>query len=107
MEFKIRSAVLPLIAVTALVFILQLVLGDWFTEAFLLSSKDVFTRPWILVTHIFLHGSPMHLFYNMWGLFMFGPLLEQKTGAKKFLIFYLSAGIIAGLLSSFFYSFRL
>ena len=104
MEFKIRSAVLPLIAVTVVIFVLQMILGDWFTELFLLSSGSIFTRPWILLTHIFLHGSPMHLFYNMWGLFMFGPLLEQKIGGKRFLLFYLSAGVIAGFISRFFYS---
>src|SRR3989344_2827199 len=103
MKFEIRSAAFPLIVVTIAVYILQFALSDWFTEAFLLSSADRFTRPWILVTHIFLHGSPLHLFYNMWGLFMFGPLLESKISAKRFLIFYLSAGIIAGLFSSFFY----
>ena len=103
MEFKIRSAVLSLIIVTAAVFVLQLILGDWFTESFLLSSKDIFTRPWILITHIFLDGSPMHLFYNMWVLFIFGHVLEQKIGAKRFILFYLFAGIIAGFLSGFFY----
>src|SRR3989344_1836485 len=104
MKFEIRSAAFPLIVVTIAVYILQFALGDWFTEAFLLSSADRFTRPWILVTHIFLHASPLHLFYNMWGLFMFGPLLESIIGAKRFLAFYLSAGVIAGLLASFFYS---
>src|SRR3989344_6142855 len=103
MKFEIRSAAFPLIIVTIAVFILQSVLGDWFTESFLLSSAGIFTRPWILITHIFLHGSPLHLFYNMWGLFMFGPLLESRIGAKRFLAFYISAGIIAGFFSSFFY----
>ncbi|HLC61329.1 MAG TPA: rhomboid family intramembrane serine protease [Candidatus Nanoarchaeia archaeon] len=104
MKFEIRSAAFPLIAVTVAVFILQFVLGDWFSESFLLSSADIFTRPWILITHIFLHGSPLHLFYNMWGLFMFGTLLESRIGAKRFLAFYISAGVIAGYISSFFYS---
>src|SRR3989344_6945310 len=104
MKFEIRSAAFPLAIATIAVFILQFVLGDWFTGAFLLSSADRFTRPWILVTHIFLHGSPLHLFYNMWGLFMFGPLLESRIGAKRFLVFYLLAGVIAGFISSFFYS---
>src|SRR3989338_4590837 len=104
MKFEIKSAAFPLIIITIAVYILQFVLSDWFTEAFLLSSADRFTRPWILITHIFLHGSHLHLFYNMWGLFMFGPLLESRIGAKRFFIFYLSAGVIAGFISSFFYS---
>jgi len=45
-----------------------------------------------LVTHMFNHGSPMHLFFNMFGLFMFGPPLEAQWGPKKFLFFYLTCG---------------
>src|SRR3990167_10276793 len=104
MKFEIRSAAFPLIAVTVAVFILQFVLGDWFSESFLLSSSAIFRRPWILVTHIFLHGSPFHLFFNMWGLFMFGSLLEQKIGPNRFLALYILSGVASGFLASFFYS---
>ena len=51
---------------------------------------------------MFLHGSPYHLLFNMWGLFMFGPLLEARIGTRRFISFYLATGIIAGFLSSFF-----
>ncbi len=56
--------------------------------------------PFQFITYMFLHGSTMHLLSNMFGLFIFGPLLEQFWGPKRFLIFYLVTGIGAGILYS-------
>ncbi|QRR02918.1 rhomboid family intramembrane serine protease [Dyadobacter sandarakinus] len=56
--------------------------------------------PYQFVTYMFLHGSLGHLFSNMFGLFMFGPLLERMWGPKRFLFFYFFTGIGAGLLFS-------
>ncbi len=53
---------------------------------------------WQYITHIFMHGSPMHLIFNMYGLWAFGTPLEQMWGKKKFLFFYFSAGIGAGVI---------
>ena len=49
------------------------------------------------VTYMWLHGGFMHLLFNMIGLIVFGPMLEQVWGYKKFLIYYLIVGIGAGL----------
>lgn len=103
MRFKIRNVVIPLIAINIIVFILQIILGRNFTEAFVLISSDVFTRPWILLTSMFLHGNPFHLLFNMYVLFLFGSLLEHKLGSKKFLLLYFVSGIVASFISSFFY----
>lgn len=54
--------------------------------------------PWQLVTYAFLHGSLMHLFFNMLGLWMFGSELEQLWGQKRYLQFLL-AGVLAAALS--------
>lgn len=43
--------------------------------------------PWQIVTHMFMHGGPMHILFNMLGVWMFGSALEQFWGAKKFLFF--------------------
>ncbi len=51
-----------------------------------------FFQPFQLVTHMFMHGSRSHLFFNMFALFMFGPPLEALWGPKKFLFFYLFTG---------------
>ena len=59
-----------------------------------------FFYPFQFFTYMFLHGSTWHLISNMFGLFIFGPLLEQFWGPKRFLIFYLATGIGAGVLYS-------
>ena len=50
-----------------------------------------------LVTYMFLHGGWGHLFSNMFALAVFGPMLEDFWGSKRFLIFYLITGVGAGL----------
>lgn len=54
-------------------------------------SNEMF-RPWQIVTHMFTHANMMHLFFNMFSLFMFGSVLERVLGAKRFLAFYLLTG---------------
>tara|TARA_Y100000310_G_scaffold73553_1_gene69646 strand:+ start:1330 stop:1962 length:633 start_codon:yes stop_codon:yes gene_type:complete len=103
MKFNIKKVVIPLVIANLVVFILQIVLGNKFTQAFMLISSDVLTRPWILFTSMFLHGSANHILFNMYGLFMFGQFLEQKIGPKRFLAVYLASGIVASFLAQFFY----
>ncbi|MBW2981486.1 rhomboid family intramembrane serine protease [Candidatus Woesearchaeota archaeon] len=100
---KFRNIVISLIAVNIIIFILQMILGINFTEAFMLISADIFKRPWILLTSMFLHGDLNHLLFNMYALFLFGILLEQKIGAKKFAFIYFLTGIIAAFMAGFFY----
>ncbi len=65
-------------------------------------------QPYQFVSYMFLHSylggyggiSIMHLLSNMFALFMFGPLLEQFWGTKKFVIYYMVTGIGAGLIHS-------
>ncbi len=54
-------------------------------------------EPWQLVTHLFLHASWDHIFFNMFALWMFGSILENLWGPKRFLIFYLISGLGAAL----------
>ena len=56
-------------------------------------------RPWTIVTYMFVHASMSHLFFNMLGLFFFGPRLESKLGGKQFLYLYFLSGICGALLS--------
>lgn len=53
---------------------------------------------WQIITHMFMHGSIMHIFFNMYALYSFGSMLESIWGAKKFLFFYFSCGLGAILL---------
>jgi membrane associated rhomboid family serine protease len=58
-----------------------------------------------LITHMFLHGSVLHLLFNIYVLFMFGNLLERRIGSKKFITIYFISGLIAGFISVLFYFF--
>jgi membrane associated rhomboid family serine protease len=60
-----------------------------------------FFRPYQFVSHMFMHGDIMHLFFNMFALFMFGRYLESVWGPKRFLIFYFVTGIGAAALHTF------
>lgn len=55
---------------------------------------------WQFITANFMHANLTHLFFNMFSLWMFGRILEQVWGGKKFLIFYLATGVGAMLLNS-------
>ncbi|MCF7862190.1 rhomboid family intramembrane serine protease [Candidatus Woesearchaeota archaeon] len=102
-----KSAVLTIAAVNCIIFLVQAITGGlegWFTQMFILVGSDVFTRPWILLTSMFLHASPMHLFFNIWALVMFGPLVEQRIGTLRFYIIYFLSGLLASFISSFFYN---
>lgn len=46
-------------------------------------------KAWQIFTHAFLHGGIPHLFFNMLGLFFFGPILEATLGERKFLTLYI------------------
>ena len=50
-------------------------------------------RPHQIITHLFMHGDFTHLFFNMFALWMFGKILENVWGAKRFLTFYIVTGI--------------
>lgn len=52
---------------------------------------------WRLLTYMFVHGGIWHLFFNMYGVYLFGSLLERPLGEKRFLTLYLTSGLIGGL----------
>ena len=54
-------------------------------------------EPWQLVSYAFLHGSPAHLFFNMFALYMFGPDVEDLLGGKRFRIYYLACVVGASI----------
>lgn len=51
-----------------------------------------------LVTYMFMHAGFSHLFFNMFAVWMFGRILEQVWGPKKFLVYYLVCGVGAGVI---------
>src|SRR3984957_8207104 len=92
-----------LIIINVLVFLAQYTLGAPINEKMqeLFALHDLhspFFRPHQLVTYLFLHGGWDHIFFNMFGLWMFGSILENYWGPKRFLIFYMACGLGAAFL---------
>lgn len=54
-------------------------------------------EPYQFITYMFMHGSFSHIFFNMFALWMFGSVLEQVWGPKKFLLYFMVTGIGAAL----------
>ena len=65
---------------------LAMILGLYFPKS------DQF-MPLQIVTHMFMHGSFWHLFFNMYALYIFGQVLEQVWGPKRFFIYYMVCGL--------------
>lgn len=59
-------------------------------------------RPWTVVSYMFLHANFGHLFFNMLGIFFFGPRLETKLGGSVFMRFYILSGIGGALCQAVF-----
>lgn len=92
----VKKLLIVNIGIAVLQVVIKIDLGDYFGLYFILSDEF---KPYQFITYMFLHStqSIMHLFGNMFALFIFGPLLEQFLGQKKFLILYMVTGIGAGL----------
>jgi membrane associated rhomboid family serine protease len=95
-----------ILLVTTIVFLADMGTQHFFHSDAMIRTLSLFRIqsplfvPTQLITHIFMHGSLSHLFFNMFGLFMFGRILENIWGAKKMLIFYLVTGVGAALMQS-------
>jgi membrane associated rhomboid family serine protease len=66
---------------------------------FALNPITFIYKPWQLVTYMFMHGGFGHLFFNMYTLYIFGSVLENIWGTKKFLTFYFVTGVGAALVN--------
>jgi membrane associated rhomboid family serine protease len=71
------------------------------TNAFMFVPGLEFSRPLTFVTYMFLHdpNSIWHIVFNMFGLYIFGPRVEQRMGSDRFLWLYFISGITGALLS--------
>ncbi len=108
---RITETVKHLIIINALFWIATLTIGangQVFNDLFALHfpSNPLF-KPWQVFTHMFMHASYgpggsiyfQHILFNMFALWMFGSPVEQTFGRKKFIFFYISAGLGAALIS--------
>lgn len=102
-----------LIVANILIFLYELSLGTPGLQAFLqdfafipgqlseslqgATTGDLVPEPLTLVTSQFLHGSVLHVVFNMLYLWIFGNNIEEEMGSSRYLIFYLLCGILASL----------
>ena len=87
-----------LIIANVAVFGLQVVLPG-LAGLLVFAPSEVLTRPWTIVTYMFLHGGFSHLFFNMLGLFFFGGRVEHRLGGRDFARLYFVSGVAGALLS--------
>lgn len=87
-----------LIIACIVVFFLQQTIPG-LTDALLFVPAYALTRPWTLVTYMFLHAGLSHIFFNLLVLFFFGPRVELRLGPNRFITLYLISGITGALLS--------
>lgn len=70
-------------------------LNQWFA---LFNIQSEYFKPFQFLTYMFMHADFWHLFSNMFGLLIFGPLLEQFLGPKKLFTLWMVCGVGAGVL---------
>lgn len=95
-----------LILVNVLLFVLTLVFSSFIdvNKYFALQANNLFNNYyfWTLLTSMFMHAGPFHLFVNMLSLFFIGKFLETILGKKRYFWLYILAGVFASLFFAFF-----
>lgn len=93
--YSIPPVTQKLLIANGIVFAAQMIADDdlisWFALWPLGSPSGYGTvgfLPWQVVTYSFLHGNLIHLFFNMFALFMFGSDIERVFGARRYLVYY-------------------
>ncbi len=88
---------LVILAICVIVFFISLIAPGFVYNYLALNPDYLLQRPWTLITHMFVHATFDHLFWNMLFLFFFGVELERRVGETRFLTIYIISGIIAAL----------
>lgn len=111
MPTRLPPVTLYLLIANIVVFLLQQVMGETLLAHFALwpwgpdqlaQARDgtviaIGFRPWQLFTYAFMHGGYAHIFLNMFGLYMFGGILEQTFGPRRFMLYYFICLLTAAL----------
>ncbi len=88
-----------LVIINALMLLITFLTGDFMYEKFsLFYVESPFFKPYQFITHMFMHGDFIHLFFNMYTLVIFGIVLEQIWGSQKFFLYYMVTGLGAAAL---------
>lgn len=95
--FALPPITKAIIIVNVLIFLLQGMIGDTLILSFALWPLGSYFSPWQIITYAFLHGSLMHLLFNMFGVYMFGADIERVLGPRRYLNFYLVSAVSAAI----------
>lgn len=98
---RILPVVKNLIILNVMMFLITLLTGNFMYEKFsLFYFQSPLFKPYQIITHMFMHGGFFHILFNMYTLFIFGSVLENVWGGKKFLLYYLVTGVGAAIIHS-------
>ena len=102
MNINIPPVTLTLILINVVVYLLMLLLGDATFLPFALwplgmENEIVGFAPWQVITYGFLHGGTAHLFFNMFGVFMFGSEIEKLFGPRWYASYYIVCVVTAAV----------
>ncbi len=92
----------PFVVKNLLIINALMLLMTFFARGFMIENLSLFYftspffKPFQLISYMFMHGGMGHLFFNMLSLYIFGSVLENVWGSKKFFIYYMVTGIGAG-----------
>lgn len=94
---RVPSVTMGIIALNALVFVLELQGGQPFVMKWSMIPADIASgHHWItILTGMFMHGGWSHIIGNMIFLWAFGPEIEDVMGPRRYLVFYLAGGLAA------------
>ena len=99
---NISPVVKKLLIINAVMFLLTVILErsgiDLGRILGLFYYQSSYFKPYQIVTHMFMHGGFMHIFFNMYALWMFGQILEKVWGGKRLFIYYMVTGFGAAIL---------
>jgi len=104
MTVPFKFYALKVCGVVIIIYFFQLVFFNWFTSLFWLDQSSwIFS--WKFVSSIFLHDpfDPSHIIFNLFGLALFGSILEKVISGRRFLEIFFVTGILANLIAINFY----
>lgn len=92
---RMTPAVQWLIAINVAIYFVQVTLVSpaAMQAALAFQVGDLTTRPWTIVTYMFVHAGFLHLLGNMWMLWVFGPRLEHSWNSRSFTFYYVLCGL--------------
>ena len=88
-----------LLIANVIVYFLQQTVPGGLTEQLAFVPAFILSKPWTIITYMFLHGGLTHILFNMLALYFFGSRVESRLGPERFFALYFLSGIAGALLS--------